>query len=220
MVASPFPYRRNAQLIVPQDMPDPSSGEHPRRLDEALIDLCTASEGRALALFTSHAALQRAYRGISGALEAEGLQVLAQGINGNPQQLLERFRTQPRSVLLGTSSFWEGVDVVGDALSLLIITRLPFPVPSDPVFAARSECFDDPFGGYTVPQAVLRFRQGFGRLIRSKRDRGVAVILDPRVLTKSYGNTFLHSLPPANVRRCMTREAAELTAEWLDATKT
>ena len=220
VVASPFPYRRNAQLIVPQDMPDPSSGEHPRRLEEALIDLCTASEGRALALFTSHAALQRAYRGISGALEAEGLQVLAQGINGNPQQLLERFRTQPRSILLGTSSFWEGVDVVGDALSLLIITRLPFPVPSDPVFAARSECFDDPFGGYTVPQAVLRFRQGFGRLIRSKRDRGVAVILDQRVLTKSYGNAFLHSLPPANVRRCMTREAAELTAEWLDATQT
>lgn len=215
-VTSPFPYRQNALLLAPQDLPEPTQPEHERRLEETLVALCTASQGRALALFTSHAALQKSYRAIAGRLEGEGLQVLAQGINGNPQQLLERFRTQPKSILLGTSSFWEGVDVVGDALSLLIITRLPFPVPTEPVFAARSECFEDPFGEYTVPQAILRFRQGFGRLIRSKRDRGVAVILDSRVLTKSYGASFLQALPPAVVKRCLLREAPHLLAQWLE----
>ena len=97
--------------------------------------------------------------------------------------------------LFGTKSFWEGIDVVGEALSCLAITRLPFNVPSDPIFAARSETFDDPFAQYAVPEAVLRFRQGFGRLIRSKTDRGVVVILDKRVLTKNYGRLFLDSLP-------------------------
>jgi Rad3-related DNA helicase len=119
-------------------------------------------------------------------------------------------------VLLGTASFWEGVDVVGEALSLLVITRFPFTVPSEPVFAARSERFEDPFRGYAVPQAVLRFRQGFGRLIRSHSDRGVCVVLDARALTKSYGATFVNSLPPASVRQCLLREAPALVRDWLE----
>src|SRR5207237_8781158 len=101
----------------------------------------------------------------------------------------------PRTVLLGTSSFWEGIDVVGDALSVLVIAKLPFSVPSDPVFAARSEGFEDPFLQYSVPQAILKFKQGFGRLIRSQSDRGVVAVLDRRISSKRYGQAFLNSLP-------------------------
>jgi DNA polymerase-3 subunit epsilon/ATP-dependent DNA helicase DinG len=119
-------------------------------------------------------------------------------------------------VLLGTSSFWEGVDVVGDALSCLVIARLPFAVPTDPVFAARSELFDDPFREYAVPQAILRFRQGFGRLIRSRTDRGVVAILDRRLHTKRYGRAFLDSLPDCTVRVGSANDLPELASRWLE----
>ncbi len=119
-------------------------------------------------------------------------------------------------MLLGTSSFWEGVDVVGDALSCLVIARLPFTVPTDPVFAARSEQFGDPFREYAVPQAILRFRQGFGRLIRSRTDRGVVVILDRRVVSKSYGRAFLKSLPDCAVRTGPARDLPAVVRAWLD----
>jgi DNA polymerase-3 subunit epsilon/ATP-dependent DNA helicase DinG len=130
---------------------------------------------------------------------------------------LAQFRAGPRAVLLGTSSFWEGVDVVGDALSCLIIARLPFTVPTDPVFSARSEQFPDPFSEYAVPQAVLRFRQGFGRLIRSRRDRGVLVVLDRRIQTKRYGRAFLTSLPECTMRKGTSRQLASAALAWLDA---
>src|SRR5438552_13841753 len=120
--------------------------------------------------------------------------VLGHNIDGSRRQLLERFKNNPRTVLLGTSSFWEGIDVVGDALSVLVIAKLPFSVPTDPIFAARSEQFDDPFNDYGVPQAILRFKQGFGRLIRSREDRGIVAVLDKRLLTKKYGRAFLESL--------------------------
>ena len=125
--------------------------------------------------------------------------MLAQRRDGSPQQLTERLRRESNVAVLGTASFWEGVDVAGEALSLLAITRLPFSVPTDPVFAARSEAFENAFGDYAVPQAVLRFKQGFGRLIRSSQDRGICAVLDRRILTKRYGATFLHSLPECSV---------------------
>ena len=149
------------------------------------MDLCRASEGRALVLFTSHAALRAAHAAVKRPLEEEGILVLGQGIDGSPKQLLQVLRENPRTVLLGTASFWEGVDVVGEALSLLIMARLPFTVPTDPVFVARSDLFDDPFDQYALPQAVLRFKQGFGRLIRRKTDRGVVVVLDRRIRSKA-----------------------------------
>lgn len=215
-VDSSFPYQDAALLLLPRDVPDPQHPRYTPALSQALIDLCTASQGRAIVLFTSYGALQTAYRALRPALEPQGFKVLAQGSSGTPHQMLNALRSQPRTVLLGTASFWEGVDVVGEALSLLVITRFPFTVPSEPVFAARSERFDDPFGGYAVPQAVLRFRQGFGRLIRSHSDRGVCVVLDARALTKSYGATFVKSLPPATVKQCLLREAPALVREWLD----
>ena len=117
--------------------------------------------------------------------------MLAQGVDGSPQQLLTRFQRSPEAALLGTASFWEGVDVGNEALKVLVVARLPFNVPTEPIFAARSEEYENSFMEYAVPQAVLRFRQGFGRLIRSKGDRGVVVVLDSRIVTKQYGRMFL-----------------------------
>jgi Rad3-related DNA helicase len=166
-------------------------------------------------LFTSHNALQNAYRAIKRPLESDGVLVLAQRLDGNPRQLVERLKSHEATVLMGTNSFWEGVDIVGDALSLLVITKLPFSVPSDPVFAARSELFDDPFHQYAVPQAVLRFKQGFGRLIRSSTDTGVCAVLDQRIITRRYGASFVDSLPECTVVRGSSADLPRQAATWL-----
>jgi DNA polymerase-3 subunit epsilon/ATP-dependent DNA helicase DinG len=214
-VPSPFDYERNVLLYLADDIPEPGSPGYQKRLNEALVDLCAATGGRALILFTSYSALQTTYRAVKAPLERAGVLVLGQRIDGNPRQLLDRFRANPKAVILGTSSFWEGVDVVGDALSVLVITKLPFAVPTDPVFAARSEQFADPFLGYAVPGAILRFKQGFGRLIRSAQDRGVCVVLDRRVLSKRYGRTFVDSLPPCSEVRGPVDVLGQLAADWL-----
>ncbi|HXF50845.1 MAG TPA: helicase C-terminal domain-containing protein [Dehalococcoidia bacterium] len=218
LLGSPFDYERSTLVLVPRDLPQPGDHGYQRAVEEALIDLCRASEGRALALFTSYAALRATYGAIRGPLEEDGILVLAHGIDGSPGQLIEQLRDHPRTVVLGTSSFWEGVDVVGEALSLLVIARLPFSVPTDPIFQARSTQYDDPFNEYAVPQAVLRFKQGFGRLIRRKTDRGVMVVLDQRALGKRYGATFLNSLPACRVREVSVRELAGATRSWLAQT--
>ncbi len=215
-VPSPFNYRDNALLYLADDIPEPSSPGYQKALNEALLTLCAATEGRALILFTSYSALQTTYRAIKGPLERVGVLTLGQRIDGNPRQLLERFRANPRAVILGAASFWEGVDVVGDALSVLAITRLPFAVPSDPVFAARGEGFDDPFGEYAVPHAILRFQQGFGRLIRSATDRGVCAVLDRRVLSKRYGRGFVTSLPPCTEVRGPIVDLGQTALDWLE----
>lgn len=216
LVPSPFDYERSTLLYLADDIPEPNAPGYQRRLQETLIDLCVASRGRALVLFTSHAALQATARAIKGPLEEAGVLVLAQRLDGSPRQLIERLRHTPNVVVLGTATFWEGVDIVGPALSLLVITKLPFSVPSDPVFAARSELFDNPFLEYAVPQAVLRFKQGFGRLIRSSRDRGVCAVLDRRVLTKRYGASFVQSLPECSVQVGGSADLPRAAAEWLD----
>ena len=212
-VPSPFDYPAQALLCVPDDLPEPTNRAFGEASHAALHQICAATGGRTLILFTSHAALRAAHEFLRRRLR--GLVVLGQGLDGPRQQLLERFKETPSCVLLGTSSFWEGIDVVGDALSCLVIVKLPFSVPSDPVFAARSELFDDPFGEYALPQAVLRLKQGFGRLIRSTTDRGVVAILDCRLFTKRYGEIFLRSLPPATRRRCKTEELGALIGGWL-----
>jgi DNA polymerase-3 subunit epsilon/ATP-dependent DNA helicase DinG len=229
-VPSPFDYPSQALLCVPSDLPEPSSRAFQEASHEALAAICDATGGRTLVLFTSHAALRAAHerlrgpaprrarggaRGEPSGSGRERLLVLGQGVDGPRQQLLERFRATPKCVLLGTSSFWEGIDVVGDALSCLVIVKLPFSVPSDPVFAARSELYDDAFYEYAVPQAALRLKQGFGRLIRSTADRGVVAILDSRLWTKRYGSYFLRSLPPAAQRRCSWRDIGPLAQSWL-----
>lgn len=212
---SPFDYEQQALVYIPNDIPEPNQRGYQQMIEDALIALCTATGGRTLALFTANAALKQAYAGIQDALEEQEIAVLGQGIDGSRRALLERFKEFPRTVLLGTSSFWEGVDVVGDALSVLVIAKLPFSVPTDPIFAARSEQFKEPFNEYAVPQSVLRFKQGFGRLIRSREDRGIVVVLDKRLLTKKYGEKFLHSLPATRVRTGPLQQLPLLAARFL-----
>ena len=169
-----------------------------------------------LVLFTSYAQLKRASQAIARPLGQHDIQVYEQGEGASPAALLEAFKNNPHAVLLGTRSFWEGVDVPGDALSVVMITKIPFEVPSDPLVAARSETFEDPFSEYQVPEAILKFRQGFGRLIRSASDRGVVVILDRRVLTKQYGRLFIQSLPQCTIRTASLNDLPRQTTGWLN----
>jgi DNA polymerase-3 subunit epsilon/ATP-dependent DNA helicase DinG len=217
IVPSPFDYRAAVLLYLTDDTPEPTHADYRDVLERTLIDVIDATRGRALVLFTSHALLSDMARSITRPLQDRGIAVLAQRRDGSPQQLTERLRRETNVAVLGTASFWEGVDVSGEALSLLAITRLPFTVPTDPVFAARSEAFEDAFAGYAVPQAVLRFKQGFGRLIRSSRDRGVCAVLDRRILTKRYGATFLQSLPECSVEVGSVFDLPSSAKTWLEA---
>ena len=214
-VESPFDYPAQALLVVPRDLPDPGAPSSAGVLHDILVGIGAAMGGRTLVLFTSYVSLRGAHAALSEALPH--LVVLGQGIDGPRGVLLERFRATPNAILLGTASFWEGIDVTGDALSCLVILKIPFTVPSDPVFAARSELLADPFGELAVPQAVVRMRQGFGRLIRSTTDRGVVVVLDSRLVTRRYGQVFFDSLPPATRRVCTAREVVPIVDAWWKA---
>ena len=215
-VGSPFDYEQAALVYVPNDVPEPGQPGYQKAVEQGLEDLLKATQGRALVLFTSHSQLQSTYRALARKLEENDILLLAQGLDGSRRQVLDTFKSQERMALFGTKSFWEGVDVVGDALSCLAMTRLPFNVPSDPIFSARSETFDDPFAQYAVPEAILRFRQGFGRLIRSKTDRGIVVILDKRVLTKQYGRQFIEALPNCTKQQGPLKELPKRAAQWID----
>jgi ATP-dependent DNA helicase DinG len=215
-VGSPFDFERQALLFLPTNIPEPNQPQYQKTLEQALIPLIQAVRGRTLVLFTSYHQLRATQRAIGRPLANADIAVFGQGGGTSRAQLLENFRTTERSVLLGTRSFWEGIDVLGPALSCLVIARLPFSVPDDPIFATRAETFDDPFNEYSVPETILRFRQGFGRLIRSKTDQGVVVMMDKRVLTKRYGQKFLNSLPPCQIVRAPLSELPHTAAQWID----
>lgn len=216
-LGSPFDYESAALLYIADDMPEPSAGHaYQRALNNGLIQLCRATGGRALVLFTSYTQLRNTSRAIAPILAENDIQVYEQGEGASPHVLLESFRLAERAVLLGTRAFWEGVDVPGEALSVLVITKLPFDVPSDPIIASRSETFEDPFYQYALPEAILRFRQGFGRLIRTQFDRGVVVILDRRVLTKRYGRAFIESVPACTARVGSLSNLPTMAARWLN----
>ena len=217
LLGSPFDYPRAAMLCVPDDMPEPASRDYQASIGRAVTDAAVAAGGRTMALFTSHASLRATAAAVRGNLQAQGLDLLAQGIDGPPYQLVRSFLENPRSVLLGTASFWEGVDLAGEALKVLLVARLPFSVPSEPVFEARSELHEDSFNEYALPQAILRLRQGFGRLIRTRTDKGVVVILDRRIVSKRYGQKFLRSLPPVTFKTCTLRSLAEEVRAWTRA---
>ena len=184
-------------------------------LHEVLADATLAAEGRTLGLFTSHAALRAAADTLREDLTPRNIRVLAQRVDGSPARLLRMLQEQPSSVILGTAAFWEGIDVPGEALSQIVIARLPFPVPTDPVYSGRAEQFQDAFGEFALPQSVLRFRQGFGRLIRRTTDRGVFLIADSRIARRKYGKAFLAGLPETELRYLKTDEVAEAVTEWL-----
>jgi len=215
-LGSPFDFESSTLLYLVDDIPEPNTGQpYLRALEQSLLALCRATLGRALVLFTSYRQLRRAARAITAPLAADDILVYEQGEGASRHALLETFRTTDQAVLLGTRSFWEGVDVPGKALSVLAIARLPFDVPNDPIIAARSETYESPFGEFMVPEAILRFRQGFGRLIRTKSDRGIAVIYDRRVLSKRYGRAFIDSLPRCTVRQGPMHELPAAAARWL-----
>jgi DNA polymerase-3 subunit epsilon/ATP-dependent DNA helicase DinG len=215
LLGSPFDFPNSTLITLPTDLPDPNAGDFVAEMSELLVEACRASQGRALVLFTSYGMLNSVAEAIRAPLESEGILVLAHGTDGTPRQMLSALRENPRTVLLGTASFWEGVDVAGDALSLLVIAKLPFAVPTDPIYQARSALYDEPFDEYALPQAVLRFRQGFGRLIRTKTDRGVLLVLDGRIRGRKYGEAFLRSLPRCSLQEGLSRELPGAIEAWL-----
>lgn len=217
VVDSPFDYESNTLLYLVNDIPEPADQMgYQRAVEQGIISLCAATRGRALILFTSYAQLRETSNAVGEALAREGIVVYDQSDGSSRSQLLEGFIGSEKAVLMGTRSFWEGVDVPGTDLSVLVIVRLPFSVPSDPLFAARSELFDNPFAQYAIPETILRFRQGFGRLIRRKTDRGVVAIFDRRVLTKQYGRQFLEALPKCTTRRGRMGELPAAAVKWLE----
>jgi ATP-dependent DNA helicase DinG len=211
-VESPFDYSRQALAYLPKDLPDPSARDHTDKVIAAILPVLEASDGRAFLLFTSHRALRRAAELLEGRVPWP---LFVQG-TAPRHRLLEEFRLSGRGVLLGAASFWEGVDVAGDALSVVVIDKLPFAMPDDPVLQARLEALEEaginPFMGWQVPTAVIALKQGAGRLIRDVHDRGVLVLCDPRLTTKGYGRLFLASLPPMPRTRELTDVTSFLTA--------
>ena len=206
LLSTPFDYRRQVFFAVPTDLPDPRDGEFERGLVDMINRAVAVTGGRAFVLFTSYGQLNRVHRQCEPVLQTLGIEALRQGKESR-DRLLQRFREDETSVLFATASFWEGVDVKGRALELLIMARLPFSVPTEPVQEAQFELLQaqgrDPFENLVVPRAVIRFKQGFGRLIRSRTDRGAVLIADRRVVQMRYGRRFLYSLPDINLRKGM-----------------
>ncbi|MCK6458955.1 MAG: ATP-dependent DNA helicase [Planctomycetes bacterium] len=200
-LGSPFDFKRQCRLLVYPGMPDPRDPAHEAAATAEIRKLVLGSKGGAFVLFTSYGALDRAHRAIGDDLAKAGLHVLRQGADQRTSDIVAAFRERDDCVLFATDTFWQGIDVRGRNLRLVIITRLPFAVPDHPLQQARLERIEeeggDPFRQYSLPQAVLKLRQGFGRLIRAHDDEGTVAILDPRIATKSYGRTFLSSLPTA-----------------------
>lgn len=199
LLPAPFDYEKQAVVCIPTDIPDPNERSFSSELGKLIYRAVAISNGRAFVLFTSYGLLTIIYRQLEDSFKKLGITPLRQG-EENRHELLARFRRDKSSVLFATDSFWEGVDVEGEALENVIISKLPFKVPNEPVIEARWEAIEraggNPFMEYAVPLAVLKFKQGFGRLIRRKSDRGAVIVFDNRVVKKAYGKRFMRSLPP------------------------
>jgi predicted DnaQ family exonuclease/DinG family helicase len=219
-LGSPFDYDQQALVCALPFMPSPKSPGFQEAVDSFLEDLATGVQRGTLALFTSYSMLNRTHSALRTPLKSQGIPLLGQGIDGGRTSITDRFKLEGQAMLLGTDSFWEGIDVPGEALQILGIVRLPFAVPSEPLVAAQMEELEkqgkNSFLHYSVPEAILKFRQGFGRLIRNKTDRGAVVILDSRVLNTRYGRAFLEALPAGHQCFNTQGEAIGAIKDWFE----
>jgi DNA polymerase-3 subunit epsilon/ATP-dependent DNA helicase DinG len=217
ILPSPFDFLHQALVCLPTDLPGPEHEDFDRRVEEVVAAVARRVGGRTLVLFTSHRQLRDVHTALKHRVDLDEVLILGQGIDGQRRHLLRSFEEAARPLLLGTASFWEGIDVPGERLSCVIMVRLPFPVPTEPVYAARAEQLRDAFAQLALPQAALRLKQGFGRLIRRSTDRGAVVILDNRILGKDYGKAFLDVLPPASRFVGPANEIADQVGDWLSS---
>jgi len=203
LLGSPFDFQKQMKMFIVRKMPDPRDAQYEEALEHWIAHFVEKTDGRAFVLFTSYRGMQQVAERMSQFFSQKKFNLLLQGGGAPRGKLLDQFKTTPRSVLFGTDSFWMGVDVPGEALSNVIITRLPFAVPDHPLIEAKLELIEerggDPFTEYSLPEAILKLRQGVGRLIRTKSDRGIIVILDNRIVTRPYGRAFVQALPKCPV---------------------
>lgn len=222
-ISSPFSYMEKVKLIVPDDLPEINSvqtSDYVVAITEHIISVAEATKGRMLILFTSHDMLRKTYELMKESGFLDDFAIIAQGItSGSRTRLTKSFQRFEKAILLGTNSFWEGVDVPGEDLSCLIIVRLPFTPPDDPVAQAKSEQIEkdggNSFYDYSLPEAVLRFKQGFGRLIRTEGDKGIILVLDRRIVSTRYGRTFLNSIPKVPIIESSLGDIVKLIRTWL-----
>src|SRR5258708_6805215 len=215
-LASPYDYEQSTMIYLPTDMPEPQDRKgYQQFVERGIIELAAATEGRLLVLFTGYTQLREVAQKVAPRLALGNITVFDQSDGTSREALLNGFRNTQRAVLLGTRSLWEDVDLSGDDLVALVIVRLPFAVPSGPVYAARGEGYENSFNQYTVPDAILRFRQGFDRLVRARKGRGFVAVFDKRMISKEYGQSFLESLPACTVLRAPMEEIGAEAKKWL-----
>ena len=215
LIQSPFNYKKMVLLGLVQDMPDPRNDLFQETLDKTLVNICRSTNGGILVLHTSYNSLRISRNNIKKELEQEGYVVKAQGIDGNLNQLLSSVENHNKFVIMGTNTLWEGIDVPESKLKTLVITRLPFGVPTDPVNIAKSARLSNPFRELSLPQAIIRFRQGFGRLIRNEKGKGSIFVLDSRIVNQQYGKQFLNSVPECFTKTIDTVNVSNLIETWM-----
>jgi ATP-dependent DNA helicase DinG len=222
-IPSPFEYKNQVRLLIPEDLPEINSvslDEYVIAISEHIITIAEATKGRMLILFTAYDMLKKTYELIKESGYLDDYVMIAQGItSGSRTRLTRNFKRYDKAILLGTSSFWEGVDIPGEDLSCLVMVRLPFSPPDEPLTEAKCQLImeqgGNAFSDYSLPEAILRFKQGFGRLIRTETDRGIMIVFDKRIITTKYGNAFLKSIPPVPIKKGSIDELIELINRWL-----